>query len=191
MKRKAHNKGKTRIKYTDGNYSFVNLNRERYSGLLALSITVIISVISMMCGNYIKAQNITENEANEAMNNNLIESHFIVEKNNAQDLIKSSDKSEKLKIINYIVEVFGEDSAEAITIIRKCENSKFDPKATNWNKNGTWDTGIFQINQVHGYSLEDMQNYKKNIDVAKKIFDKRGWTAWSCSHVVGIKSFCQ
>lgn len=50
-------------------------------------------------------------------------------------------------------------------------------------------TGIFQINQVHGYSLEEMQNWRKNIDVAKKIFDNRGWKAWSCAHVVNQKPF--
>jgi hypothetical protein len=108
-------------------------------------------------------------------------------------VVEKADHSltEKEKILNYIVEVFGEDSADAITIINKCENHAFDPKATNWNSNGTWDTGIFQINQIHGYTMDEMQDWHKNIDAAKKIFDNRGWTAWSCSYVVGVKSFWQ
>ena len=102
---------------------------------------------------------------------------------------KDRDYSEKQQILAYIVEVFGDDSADAITIINKCENHAFNPKATNWNRNGTWDTGIFQINQVHGYTMEEMQDWKLNINAAKKIFDNRGWTAWSCSEVVGVKPF--
>jgi hypothetical protein len=104
---------------------------------------------------------------------------------------KYPEMTEKQQIMSYIVEVFGDDADDAITIINKCENSEFNPKATNHNSNGTWDTGIFQINQVHGYSLEEMQDWHKNIDVAKKIFDNRGWKAWSCSHVIGVKSFWQ
>jgi len=104
---------------------------------------------------------------------------------------KNLEMTEKQQIMSYIVEVFGDDADDAITIINKCENSEFNPKATNWNRNGTWDTGIFQVNQIHGYSMEEMQDWKQNIDVAKKIFDKAGkkWTPWSCAHVVGQKPF--
>ena len=96
-------------------------------------------------------------------------------------------KTTRQEIVEYIFKVFGDDAVEAIVIIRKCENSQFNPKATNWNRNGTWDTGIFQINQIHGYSLEQMQDCKQNIDAAKKIFDRAGdWSPWGCSHVVGV-----
>jgi len=100
-------------------------------------------------------------------------------------------KTEKEQIFNYIVDVFGEDSADAITIINKCENHAFNPNAENWNSNGTWDAGIFQINQIHGYSIEQMKDWKQNIDAAKKIFDNGGWKQWSCSHIINIKSFWQ
>lgn len=102
----------------------------------------------------------------------------------------ASHKTQREQIVEYIFEVFGDDAVEAIVIIRKCENSKFDPKATNWNRNGTWDTGIFQINEIHGYSLEQMQDWKQNVDAAKKIFDRAGdWSPWSCSHEVGVTPF--
>lgn len=103
--------------------------------------------------------------------------------------VKADDRTEKEKILSYIVEKFGEDAADAITIINKCENHAFNPEATNWNKNGTWDRGIFQINQVHGYSWDEMGDWEKNIDAAYKIFKRRGWSAWACSSVVGVKSF--
>ena len=37
--------------------------------------------------------------------------------------------TEKEQIIAYIVGVFGEDAAEAITIVRACENKNFNPNA--------------------------------------------------------------
>lgn len=99
--------------------------------------------------------------------------------------------TEKAQILAYIVAKFGDHAADAITMIRKCENSQFNPKAVNWNKNGTWDTGIMMINQVHGYSLEDMQDWKKNIDVAYEIFkaDDNSFYSWSCAGVINQKSY--
>lgn len=97
-------------------------------------------------------------------------------------------KSEKEEIIAYIVEVFGEHAPDAFNVLF-CENRSLRADAENWNSNGTWDAGIFQVNQVHGYTIEQMKDYKQNINAAKKIFDNRGWTAWSCSHRVGVKSF--
>ncbi len=94
----------------------------------------------------------------------------------------------KEMIIAEIVRVFGEDAPDAFNVLY-CENRNLRPDAENWNSNGTWDAGLFQVNQVHGYSLEQMKDYKKNIQAAKKIFDNRGWTAWACSERVGIKPF--
>lgn len=96
--------------------------------------------------------------------------------------------TDKEAIIAEIVRVFGEDAPEAFNVLY-CENRGLRPDAENWNRNGTWDAGIFQINQIHGHSIEDMKDYKKNIQVAKKIFDNRGWTAWACSERVGVKPF--
>jgi hypothetical protein len=99
--------------------------------------------------------------------------------------------TEKQKIYAYIVEVFGDQAANAITIINTCENKDFNPKATNWNSNGTEDVGIFMINSVHGYSEEQLQDWKFNIDAAKKIYDNNGWSAWACSYKINVKSFWQ
>lgn len=185
-KRTPHNKSKSRITYLGGKHAFIS-RRERYSPLVILGITMCLSIASAYYGQYASAKQLSAEIVEEHMVSPYVSS--ILYDVDLSEVEHKEDKSEKLKIIEYIVEVFGENSAEAITIIKKCENSKFNPKATNWNRNGTWDTGIFQINQVHGYTMEEMQDYRKNIDAAKKIFDSRGWTAWSCSHVVGVKPF--
>ena len=99
--------------------------------------------------------------------------------------------TQKQEIMNYIISKFGDDGGKAIAIVQTCENSKFDPKATNWNRNGTWDTGIFQVNQVHGYTLEEMQNWKKNVDAAHKIYVRAGnkFTPWTCATKVGEANY--
>lgn len=96
-------------------------------------------------------------------------------------------KTEKCQIYEYIIEKFQDDAADALTIINKCENHKFDTNATNYNRNGTVDRGIFQINSIH--AGEEMYDWKQNVDMAYKIFKNRGWSAWACSEVVGVKPF--
>lgn len=96
--------------------------------------------------------------------------------------------TDKEEIIAEIVRVFGEEAPNAFNVLY-CENRGLNPEAVNWNSNGSWDAGIFQVNQIHGYTMDQMKDYKQNIKAAKKIFDGRGWTAWSCSHKVDVKSF--
>ena len=83
-------------------------------------------------------------------------------------------------IMNYIKQVFGEDSEDALRIA-SCE-SKLDPEAKNPNSSAT---GIFQI--IHSTwggntdePFSEAVNYKKNIEVAKTLFDARGWQPWVC-----------
>lgn len=92
-------------------------------------------------------------------------------------------------IVDLIVKYFGDEAQNALKVVGTCENKGWNPTATNQNRNGSWDAGIFQINSVHGYSQEYLFNPENNIKAAKKIFDGRGWTSWSCSHVLSIKSF--
>jgi hypothetical protein len=176
QKRTSWNKGTSRIKTVRGKYDFYK--GSRWSPVAGLLGSITLCLWLQFFG---QSYNLSKMEV-EAQ-----------EYKTPVVVVEERDKnySEKQQILAYIVEVFGDDSADAITIINKCENHEFNPKATNWNRNGTWDTGIFQINQVHGYTMEEMQDWKQNIIAAKKIFDKAGkkWTAWSCAHVVGQNPF--
>jgi len=98
--------------------------------------------------------------------------------------------TQKQEILNYIVEVFGDDAADAIVVIRKCENSSFNPRATNQNRNGSVDRGIFQLNSAY-WGGEELYDWKKNVDVAYKVFTRAGkkWTPWTCAHVVDQKNY--
>jgi hypothetical protein len=98
--------------------------------------------------------------------------------------------TQKQEILNYIVEVFGDDAADAIVVIRKCENSSFNPRAINQNRNGSVDRGIFQLNSAY-WGGEELFDWKTNVDVAYKVFTRAGkkWTPWTCAHVVDQKNY--
>lgn len=53
------------------------------------------------------------------------------------------------------------------------------PEATNVNKNGSIDRGVFQINSIHkSLSNADAYDWKKNTDFALKLMKKQGFKPW-------------
>ena len=68
--------------------------------------------------------------------------------------------------------------------ICQAENKSQDPNAINYaNKDGSFDTGLCQINSIHigkvDGNLELLKDPETNIRVAKQIRDESGWTAWT------------
>ena len=60
------------------------------------------------------------------------------------------------------------------------------------NSNGTYDWGVFQINEVHlkkGYSHDDLKDCLTNIKIAKAIYDRQGWEPWSVYKNQSYKKF--
>ena len=108
----------------------------------------------------------------------------------AVETIVEAPKTEKEQIVAYIKQVFGDQSGNAFKIL-SCENANLNPKAINRNRNGSTDHSIFQVNSIHTkrYGSAFKTDWKANIDVAYKIYKASGWSAWSCSHKLGIKSF--
>lgn len=84
---------------------------------------------------------------------------------------------ERIEIQNYIREVFGENSDMALAIAH-AENGYFSQDRISI----TSDYGIFQINHIHCKEFggcENLKDWKKNIDAAKVLYDRRGWQPWS------------
>jgi hypothetical protein len=105
--------------------------------------------------------------------------------------------TEKDRIIQYIQAVFGDEAYNAIKIA-KCE-SRFNPGTVGDTHIMTYHSGelvgdsigIFQIRtggsdfnraRANGLSADEfrtkLKDYKYNIDYAKTIYERRGWSAW-------------
>lgn len=111
--------------------------------------------------------------------------------------------SPKQEIIDYIVEVFGEDADDAIAVAT-CE-SNLNPLSIGDRNLITWhgndivgdSIGLFQIRtggkdfnraRANGMSPDDFREYlldwKNNVDYAKTIFDRSDWQPWTCKKVL-------
>lgn len=71
--------------------------------------------------------------------------------------------------------------------VMKCE-SGLRPDAINKNKNGTFDIGIGQINDVHSkrISRQDRMDFVKNIDFVYKLYQEQNLRPWVCAHKLGL-----
>ena len=77
-----------------------------------------------------------------------------------------------------IKKTFPEDPETMLAIAKSESGQNLDPNATNINKNGSKDCGLFQINSVHGYDCEWLKNPANNMKAAREVYEKQGLTAW-------------
>ena len=75
-----------------------------------------------------------------------------------------------------IADVFGEERQLAIAVAKA--ESGLNPHAINYNYNGTRDLGVFQLNDTHGWSDEERFDWRRNIQLAKELRDRKGWGEW-------------
>lgn len=54
-----------------------------------------------------------------------------------------------------------------------------NPNAQHTNRDGSVDTGIFQINSIHGVGAEVLKNPELNVATARKIWGYQGYGAWA------------
>lgn len=58
------------------------------------------------------------------------------------------------------------------------------------NSNGTWDAGLGQINQIHGYSKEELFDPHKNMEAIKKISGGfKNWSPWVAYNTGAYRRF--
>jgi hypothetical protein len=91
-----------------------------------------------------------------------------------QDLGHSSPDS---SVERTIAEYFPENPKLAIAIAKA--ESGLNPKATNHNRNNSDDYGVFQINSIHNPTYEEKTQPEANIRLARRIYERDGWGAWS------------
>ena len=94
------------------------------------------------------------------------------------------EKTELEQITQYIVEKFQPEGRGVATWALGCfiSESGLNPKAYNFNPNNTWDYGVAQWNQVHGQTIDQLKNWKHQIDLAFDLYKRRGKGEWYGSH---------
>lgn len=82
----------------------------------------------------------------------------------------------KENIVAYIMKVFGKYGTHVGVKAIECfySESGLRTEAYNFNRNGTEDRGVAQINSIHGMKPDDAHNFIKNIDMAEKIYLRAG-----------------
>lgn len=81
---------------------------------------------------------------------------------------------------DYICYKFGPDCKMALAVSQG-ENGTRQCDRFGVNTNKTIDVGVFQINSVHlkkGYTLTDLSDCHKNVDIAFEIYSAQGWSPW-------------
>nr|BFD33486.1 hypothetical protein GTC16762_31050 [Pigmentibacter ruber] len=77
---------------------------------------------------------------------------------------------------------FSEREIPVMYCIAKLESS-FNPRAQNFNRNKTFDTGIFQINDIWlkqcQMSRKDLFDVRNNAKCARLVLYRQGFTAWT------------
>lgn len=80
--------------------------------------------------------------------------------------------------VGMIEKYFPEEPQIALAVARA--ESGMNPLAVGKiNSNGTQDFGMFQINSVHNPTEKQKFNAEENIKLARKIYERSGWGAWS------------
>jgi Lysozyme like domain len=84
------------------------------------------------------------------------------------------------KIAMLVLPAWGGDQGGAaiMTAIILAESGG-NSDATHTNSNGSTDTGLAQINSVHGYTVEQLKDPGFNVKAARLVYDKQGWPAWT------------
>lgn len=85
-------------------------------------------------------------------------------------------EASKENIVWYIMKVFGKYGTDVAVKAISCfySESGLRTEAYNFNSNGTEDRGVAQINSIHGLKPEDAHQYRKNIDMAERVFVRAG-----------------
>lgn len=180
--RLAWNKGTRRVK-VHGGYDFIQ--GSRWFGTAALLASFGLIGIMKLTGGILDLRNTPIAEAKE------YEKPVIV-------ISGQENYTEKQKIMAYMIEKFGDDAANAIAMVRICENSTLDPRRVsplNIQKSGrrSYDVGVMQIN-VDENDIEEqerLKDYKYNIDRGYAKYKARGnkFTDWTCATVIGQKNY--
>lgn len=88
--------------------------------------------------------------------------------------------TERQAMIRIIKKIWGSDWQTGLAI-SSCESGIDGHRAPNGNTNGTLDVGLFRVNTVHGWTVEEMSDPIANAGYAYSIFKDQGLAPWESS----------
>ncbi len=91
-----------------------------------------------------------------------------------------AEQSVREQMIAVIKKVWRSDWETGVAIAR-CESGLRPDAFNGHNTNGTWDAGLFQVNQIHGISKNDLMNPYANAGYAYSIYKEQGTNPWTSS----------
>jgi hypothetical protein len=84
--------------------------------------------------------------------------------------------------------IFKDDAKMALAISQAENGTRQCDRKSKPNKNGTFDTGIFQINSIHS-AKGNLVDCTDNIKVAYQIYKTSGWYPWVVYNTGAYKKF--
>lgn len=106
----------------------------------------------------------------------------------AQNVDRGFDRELAIKIFRQLEKEVGTEDAEKLMIVATCESGWGNK--INSNTNGSKDSGLFQINSIHGLGNE-VHDPEKNTEYALKLFRESGLRPWKSSQQCWSKGISQ
>ena len=95
--------------------------------------------------------------------------------------------TDKTSVESIIGKIFGSQANIALAIAQAESGLKYD--AIGKNTNGTLDVGLFQINDIHGHSVEERLDIERNVEIAYELYERDNWTPWVAFNNGSFKKF--
>lgn len=82
----------------------------------------------------------------------------------------------------------GQAVVDQALLVARCESGVREEAVNPKNKDGSHDSGVFQINSGHGIPNRYLLNSRVNIAIARQMYDAGGWNPWrssnNCHHLL-------
>lgn len=91
-----------------------------------------------------------------------------------------ADAKTRTAMISIIKRIWRKDWKIGVAISR-CESGLRPDAVNRYNRNGSTDAGLFQINSVHGWSERDLISPVANVGVAYSLYREQGTNPWVSS----------
>ena len=85
-------------------------------------------------------------------------------------------------MIRKLARVHGVPAREALAVSQAENGTRQCDRESKPNRDGSIDYGLFQINSIHlskGYTVSELKDCYRNIEIAFEIYKQSGWHPWT------------